>query len=109
MVGVAKKVGGLAGVVAGDSAICMIQAEEQSLRYRGYAVEDLAEYASFEEVAWLLLRGELPSEQELEGYCKRLQGMRSLPAALKDVLERIPKISSMMECDAHGLLVSRKY
>ncbi len=94
---VKKKVGGLAGIVAGDSAICSIGAEEESLRYRGYAVEDLAEHASFEEVAWLLLRGELPTKKELEGYYVRLQGMRSVPKPLQEVLERIPKTSSMMD------------
>ncbi len=92
-----KKVGGLAGVVAGDSAICSIDAEEEGLRYRGYAIEELAEYASFEEVAWLLLRGDLPNRAQLEGYYLRLESMRTLPSALREVLERIPKTSSMMD------------
>ena len=92
-----KKIGGLAGVVAGDSAICSIDVEEEGLRYRGYAIEELAEYASFEEVAWLLLRGDLPNRAQLEGYYLRLEGMRTLPLALREVLERIPKTSSMMD------------
>ena len=52
-----KKVGGLAGIVAADSAICTVGIEGRGLSYRGYSIEDLAAYGSFEEVAWLLLRG----------------------------------------------------
>ena len=92
-----KKTGGLAGVIAGDSAICLCGQEDQILRYRGYAIEDLARHASFEEAAWLLLRGELPSEQELRTYKMKLKGLRDLPLALKKILEEIPKTSSYMD------------
>lgn len=92
-----KKSGGLAGVIAGDSAICLCGVEEQSLRYRGYAIEDLAEHASFEKVAWLLLRGELPSKSELTQYKQKLKELRKLPALLKGILEKIPANAHMMD------------
>ena len=92
-----KKVGGLAGIVAGDSAICLCGAEDESLLYRGYSIEDLANHASFEEVAWLLLRGELPQKEELVDYRKRLKQLRDLPIELKKALELIPKTSPMMD------------
>lgn len=104
-----KKSGGLAGVVAGDSAICLCGVEEQSLRYRGYAIEDLAANASFEEVAWLLTRGELPTPSQLESYCRKLKSLRDLPPVLKEILERIPASANMMDvlrtgCSALGTL-----
>ena len=73
------KTGGLAGIVAGNSSICLCGAEEESLLYRGYTIEDLAEYSTFEEVAWLLLRGSLPTKQELRNYQQELKGLRYLP------------------------------
>jgi len=86
-----KKAGaGLRGQSAGETAICTVGATGNSLRYRGYAVDDLAENASFNEVAYLILKGELPNQGELEAYAARLKGMRGLPDALKEVLERIP-------------------
>ncbi len=92
-----KKTGGLAGIVAGDSAICLCGVEEQSLRYRGYSIEDLAEHATFEEVAWLLLRGKLPTEQQLDDYKKKLKSLRDLPPSLKSVLELLPANSNPMD------------
>lgn len=97
MESVKKKVGGLAGIVAGDSSICVCGAEEQTLTYRGYSIEDLAAYASFEEVAWLLLRGELPTTSQLSQYRIRLKALRILPEPLKRVLELIPKTVHLMD------------
>lgn len=91
------KAGGLAGVVAGESAICLCGAEEQNLLYRGYPIDELAEHASFEEVAWLLLRGELPKKTELEQYKAELRRLRSLPTKHKEVLEKIPAEANMMD------------
>jgi 2-methylcitrate synthase len=93
----AKKVGGLAGIVAGDSAICTCGIEGRGLSYRGYSIEDLAEHSNFEEVAWLLLRGELPSTAELAEYRARLKQLRVLPGELKDLLEHIPANVPMMD------------
>ena len=56
-----KKVGGLAGVSAGETALCTVGKEGAGLTYRGYDIYDLADNASFEEVAYLLLRGHLPT------------------------------------------------
>ncbi|MFN2333549.1 MAG: 2-methylcitrate synthase [Wenzhouxiangellaceae bacterium] len=85
-----KTAAGLRGQTAGETAICTVGAAGNSLRYRGYDVDDLAENASFNEVAHLILKGHLPNAEELEAYAGRLKGMRSLPDALKEVLERIP-------------------
>ncbi|MBB65649.1 MAG: 2-methylcitrate synthase [Waddliaceae bacterium] len=92
-----KKVGGLAGVVVGDSAICTCGLEEQTLSYYGYQIEDMAEHACFEEVAYLLLRGRLPNAKELEIYQTQLAAKRDLPTALKTVLEQIPSNANMMD------------
>ena len=104
-----KKTGGLAGIIAGDSAICLCGAEEQSLRYRGYSIEDLAQFASFEETAWLLLRGSLPTQKELSQYQRKLHSMRGLPANLKAILELLPATANPMDllrtgCSILGIL-----
>ncbi len=93
----AKKSVGLSGAIAGDTAICTVGSEGDSLEYRGYPIEELAEKATFEEVIYLLIRGELPDREELEEYRKRLSGMRGLPGELKAVLERIPASTHPME------------
>jgi 2-methylcitrate synthase len=89
--------GGLRGQSAGSTAICTVGKSGIGLTYRGYAIEDLAEHATFEEVAFLLLEGTLPSQQQLAGFKKRLRGFRFLPPALKEVLERIPKSTHPMD------------
>ena len=104
-----KKIGGLAGVIAGDSAICLCDAEDENLLYRGYTISELAAHASFEEVAFLLLRGYLPTEKELSAYKKLLQSMRCLPQPLKNILKDIPAKTSMMDvlrtgCSALGTI-----
>ncbi|NGX57381.1 MAG: 2-methylcitrate synthase [Chlamydiae bacterium] len=100
---------GLAGIVAGDSSICLCGAKDESLLYRSYTIEDLAEYSSFEEVAWLLLRGTLPSKKELRNYQQELKELRYLPTGLKRILEEIPGDANMMDvlrtgCSALGNL-----
>ncbi len=92
----AKKVGGLAGIVAADSAISTVGIEGRGLSYRGYSIEDLASHSTFEEVAWLLLRGNLPSPDELSDFRQRLKNMRQLPPALAKILREIPAGDSMM-------------
>jgi len=88
---------GLRGQSAGQTAICTVGAAGNSLRYRGYAVDDLAENASFNEVAHLVLKGHLPNRSELEAYTERLKSLRRLPDALKEVLERIPASAHPMD------------
>lgn len=92
-----KKVGGLAGIVAGDSSICLCDAGDESLLYRGYAIGDLCAHTSFEEVCWLLLRGELPIKAEAQSYQMHLKKLRDLPIPLKVMLEHIPKTANMMD------------
>ncbi len=94
------KTGGLAGIVAGDSAICTVGLEGQGLTYRGYSIHDLAERSNFEEVAWLLTRGELPTPGEFKIYRARLATLRDLPGSLKEILIRLPM-------DAHPMDVIR--
>ncbi|MBS0201573.1 MAG: 2-methylcitrate synthase [Planctomycetes bacterium] len=88
---------GLAGVVAGRTVLSTVGQQGCGLTYRGYAIEDLAEFATFEEVAWLLLRGSLPTQSALDQYHQRLQGLRSLPDPLRNVLEQIPPTAHPMD------------
>ncbi|QTS84006.1 citrate/2-methylcitrate synthase [Coxiella endosymbiont of Amblyomma nuttalli] len=85
-----QKTGGLAGVVVGQSAICTVGQKGVGLHYRGYSIEDLTENACFEEVAYLLIYGRLPNQQELNDYRHILVCLRSLPKSLRIVLEQIP-------------------
>ncbi len=91
------KAGGLAGVVAGSTSICTVGKTGTGLTYRGYAIEDLAEHASFEEVAYLLLEGSLPSTAALADYRARLSELRELPPSLRTVLEQLPPDSHPMD------------
>ncbi|MDH3490880.1 MAG: 2-methylcitrate synthase [Gammaproteobacteria bacterium] len=95
-----KKTGGLAGVTAGETHICTVGKEGAGLTYRGYDIYDLADNASFEEVAYLLLHGKLPTRVELDAYIDKIKANRGLPEALKTVLEMVPK-------DAHPMDVMR--
>ena len=94
-----KKIGGagLRGQSAGETALCTVGKEGAGLTYRGYTIEDLAANARFEEVAYMLLYGELPKADALAAYEQRLTGMRDLPDALKAVLESIPKDTHPMD------------
>lgn len=85
-----KKTGGLAGVSAGETQLCTVGKEGAGLTYRGYDIYDLADRASFEEVAYLLLYAKLPNSRELAAYIKTLKSLRGLPPQLKQVLEVIP-------------------
>jgi len=97
-----KKLGGagLRGQVAGETALCTVGKTGTGLTYRGYDISVLAENAKFEEVAYLLLKGRLPTQDELDDYIIKIKSLRELPQALKDVLERIP-------ADAHPMDVMR--
>lgn len=95
-----KKTGGLAGVTAGETYICTVGEEGAGLTYRGYDIYDLANNACFEEVAYLLLHGELPAQATLDDYVAKIKANRGLPEALKKVLEMIPG-------DAHPMDVLR--
>jgi len=85
---------GLEGVVAGETAISTVTG---GLRYRGYPVTELAEKASFDEVAHLLLHGELPTTVQLADFQRRLAAARQLPEALRHLLRAIPPATIPMD------------
>lgn len=97
-----KKLGGagLRGQSAGETALCTVGKSGSGLTYCGYDVSDLADNATFEEVAYLLFNGELPNAAQLDAYKSELMSMRDLPQTLKEVLQRIP-------ADAHPMDVMR--
>lgn len=88
---------GLRGQIAGKTALSTVGKTGSGLTYRGYDVKDLAAHCEFEEVAHLILKGELPNQAELAAYKNRLKAMRHLPQALKEVLERIPASAHPMD------------
>jgi 2-methylcitrate synthase len=92
-----KKTGGLAGVTAGQTALCTVGQEGSGLTYRGYDIADLVDNASFEEVAYLLLYGKLPTQTEVDGYIAKIKAQRGLPDALKAVLELVPANAHPMD------------
>ncbi len=92
-----KKGVALAGVSAGTTAICTVGHTGNDLHYRGYDIIELAKQATFEEVAHLLIHGELPNKAELAAYHAKLKTLRDIPAALKLVLEQIPKNTHPMD------------
>ena len=92
-----KKGVALAGVNAGSTAICTVGHTGNDLHYRGYDILDLAKNSTFEEVAYLLIHGELPNQTQLSAYHQKLKTLRGLPSALKEVLERIPKNAHPMD------------
>ena len=100
-----KKIGGLAGVSAGETALCTVGKEGAGLTYRGYDIYDLADNASFEEVAYLLLYGKLPNRAELDAYVVKLKTMRGLPDQVKQVLEMIPANSHPMDVLRSGVSI----
>ena len=91
------KTGGLEGIVVGDTAISTVGKEGVGLTYRGYDIHDLANYSTFEEVAYLLIYGELPTQAKLTAYRDKLVKLRRLPNELKKMLETIPSSAHPME------------
>ena len=100
-----KKSVALSGVVAGNTAICTVGHSGNDLHYRGYDIADLARGATFEEIAHLLIHERLPNAIELDAYRTRLGSLRALPAALRTVLEQIPKTAHPMDVLRSGCSV----
>ena len=92
-----KKTVQLSGIPAGKTAICTVGKLGHDLRYRGYDINDLAEFGTFEEVAYLLIHGELPIYNELHRYKLTLKNLRGLPAPVKAILEQIPAAAHPMD------------
>lgn len=94
-----KKLGGagLRGQVAGETALCTVGKTGTGLTYRGLDISLLAEKAKFEEIAYLLLKGDLPTQTNLDRYINKLKRLRHLPQKLRDMLERIPASAHPMD------------
>jgi 2-methylcitrate synthase len=104
-----KTVAGMRGQAAGQTAICTVGAEGKGLSYYGYDIVDLAGQATFEEVAYLLLHGELPTNDQVVTYQAKLKALRWLPQPLIKVLELIPATAHPMDvmrtgCSVLGVL-----
>lgn len=92
-----KKSVALSGTAAGNTALCTVGKSGNDLHYRGYDIHDLATQSSFEEVAHLLVHGELPNTEQLAAYKTKLKALRGLPKLVKDTLELIPATSHPMD------------
>ncbi|WP_149196112.1 bifunctional 2-methylcitrate synthase/citrate synthase [Luteimonas suaedae] len=100
-----KKSVALSGTAAGNTALCTVGRSGNDLHYRGYDILDLATTSEFEEIAYLLVHGKLPTMAELEAYKTRLQSLRGLPAALKSALEQLPASAHPMDVMRTGVSV----
>jgi 2-methylcitrate synthase len=92
-----KKSVALSGVAAGNTALCSVGKSGNDLHYRGYNILDLAEQAQFEEVAYLLIYGQLPTQAQLKAYKAKLRSLRGLSHVLKNVLRQIPPTAHPMD------------
>ncbi|MEW8470597.1 MAG: 2-methylcitrate synthase, partial [Candidatus Thiodiazotropha sp.] len=109
----AKKSVALSGTAAGNTAICTVGRTGNDLHYRGYDILDFSETAEFEEIAYLLIHGSLPTKAELAAYKARLKSLRGLPLAVKQALEAIPASAHPMDvmrtaCSVMGSCVPEK-
>lgn len=82
---------GLAGVVTDDTSVSKVMPETNSLTYRGYAVQDLATQCRFEETAYLIWNGELPTQAQLDEFNAQEKSLRGLSDDLLDVMRKFPK------------------
>ena len=98
-----KKSVALSGVAAGNTALCSVGKSGNDLHYRGFDIADLAAQCEFEEVAHLLIHDTLPTAAQLAAYKKKLQGLRSLPAQVKAILEQIPATAHPMDVMRSGV------
>jgi len=98
-----KKSVALSGVTAGNTALCSVGKSGNDLHYRGFDIADLAAQCEFEEVAHLLIHDTLPTASQLAAYKKKLQGLRSLPAQVKVILEQIPATAHPMDVMRSGV------
>jgi 2-methylcitrate synthase len=101
----AKKSVALSGVPAGNTALCTVGRNGHDLHYRGYDILDIAERCEFEEIAYLLIHGSLPTEGESRGYKAKLRMMRGLPAAVRSALESLPAAAHPMDVLRTGVSV----
>ncbi len=99
----AKKGVALAGVAAGNTALCTVGHTGNDLHYRGYDILDVAERCEFEEIAYLLIHGVLPTAAQLTAYQAKLRSLRGLPHAVRHVLEALPAATHPMDVMRTGI------
>jgi 2-methylcitrate synthase len=92
-----KKSVALSGTAAGNTALCTVGRTGNDLAYRGYDILDIADVCEFEEIAYLLVHGKLPTVAELAGYKTKLKSLRGVPAAVKAALEQLPPSAHPMD------------
>lgn len=100
-----KKSVALSGVAAGNTALCSVGKTGNDLHYRGYDILDVATTCEFEEIAYLLVHGKLPTQAELKGYKAKLKSLRGLPQAVKSALEALPAGAHPMDVMRTGVSV----
>jgi len=88
---------GLLGIVVDETTISQVMPDINSLTYRGYAVQDLCEKCSFEEVAYLILNKELPNQTKLKKFKKELEENRNITINLREIVKHMPKRSHPMD------------
>ncbi|HET8876965.1 MAG TPA: 2-methylcitrate synthase [Casimicrobiaceae bacterium] len=98
-----KKSVALSGVAAGNTALCTVGRTGNDLHYRGYDILDIAERSEFEEIAYLLVHGKLPTRVELDAYHRKLASLRGIPAPLERMLEAIPASAHPMDVMRTGV------
>ena len=98
-----KKSVALSGVIAGDTALCTVGRTGNDLHYRGYDILDVAETCEFEEIAYLLVHGSLPTLSELRNYKAKLRALRGLPSAVLQTLELLPAAAHPMDVMRTGV------
>jgi 2-methylcitrate synthase len=108
-----KKSVALSGTAAGNTALCTVGRSGNDLHYRGYDIKDLADNAGFEEVAFLLVHGQLPNASQLAAYKTKLKRLRGLPVLLQEALELIPANAHPMDvlrtgCSVLGTLLPER-
>jgi len=98
-----KKSVALSGVIAGDTALCTVGRTGNDLHYRGYDILDVADTCEFEEIAYLLVHGSLPTASELRNYKAKLRSLRGLPLAVRQTLDLLPAAAHPMDVLRSGV------
>jgi 2-methylcitrate synthase len=98
-----KKSVARSGVSAGNTALCTVGRTGNDLHYRGYDILEIAERSEFEEIAYLLVHGSLPTRVELDAYHRKLASLRGIPASVKRVLESVPASAHPMDVMRTGV------
>lgn len=99
----AKKGVALAGITAGNTALCTVGHTGNDLHYRGYDILDIAEQCEFEEIAHLLVHGALPNPAQLAAYKAKLRALRGIPRAVREILEALPAATHPMDVMRTGI------